>query len=134
MPIPFQQGDHKEPGRPQGSPLQYTNGATLQSCIVGAGLAPALVIWTSPRPATLLNRLQVQENILDVWIFRGPRSGIGVLRIGPANELGGAVLIPVGFSRQRDAGQLIHHNLLQPIYRLLLHLWVSARSILVQQL
>src|SRR5258708_32028782 len=100
MPTPFQTGDHKE--RPY-----YTQMELLHLCIVGAGLAP--------RPATLLNRLQVQENILDVWIFRGPGSGIGVLRIGPADELGGAVLIPVRFSRQRDAGQLIYHNLLQPV-------------------
>src|SRR6266702_3011808 len=113
MPTPFQKCDHK------GSSLQYTHGAAPQPCIVGAGLAPALLLWrnflppcyfggTCFRPVTLLSRLQVQENNPDVWIFRGPRSRVGVLRIGPANELGGAVLIPVGFSRQRDAGQLLH--------------------------
>src|SRR6266566_2739701 len=120
MPTLFQKCDHKE------SSLQYTPGAAPQPCIVGAGLAPALLLWrnflppcysggTPSRPTPLLSRLQVQENNRDVWILRGPRSGIGVLRIGPANKLGSAVLIPVGFSGQRDAGQLIHHNLLQPI-------------------
>src|SRR5437764_15041674 len=109
MPTLFQKCDHK------GSSLQHTHGAAPHPGIVGAGLAPALLLWrdflppcylggTSSRPTTLLSRLQVQENNLDVWILRGPRSGIGVLRIGPTNELGSAVLIPVGFSGQRDAG------------------------------
>src|SRR5260221_13118264 len=114
MPTPFQTGDHKE--RPY-----YTQMELLHLCIVGAGLAP--------RPATLLNRLQVQENILDVWIFRGPGSGIGVLRSGPADELGGAVLIPVGFTHQRVEGQFVNHNLLRAVYRLLVHLLVSAPSL-----
>src|SRR6266568_4777113 len=149
MPILFQKCDHKR------SSLQHTHGAAPPAVYCRGGacprpvtlaeLPPALLLWrnslpscyfggTCFRPATLLSRLQVQENNPDVWIFRGPRSRVGVLRIGPANELGGAVLIPVGFSRQRDAGQLIHHDLLQPIKRLLLHLRVSTRSILVQQL
>src|SRR5260370_34540167 len=59
-----------------------------------------------------LHRLQVQENNLDVWIFRGPSSCIGVLWSGPGNELSGAGIIPLGFKPQRYAGRLIHPNLL----------------------
>src|SRR5579864_6089537 len=49
-------------GRPQAPSLLYTNGAAPQYSRGGA----------CPRPATLLNWLQVQENILDVCIDRRP--------------------------------------------------------------
>ena len=57
-----------------------------------------------------------------------------MLHVRPANELGTAVLIPVGFSRQRMLGNCSTIICCNPLACLSLHLWVSARSILVQQL
>src|SRR5207245_719814 len=60
--------------------------------------------------------------------------GIGVIGIGPAREVTGTVLVPGRAVDQRDAGQLLYHDLLQAVKGLLLLRGVSGRSILIQQL
>src|SRR5579883_284196 len=71
---------------------------------------PGLLLFLAG--CSLRNWLKVQDNVLNVWIDRRAGGGIRMFGVGPANEFGRAVLIPVGFSRQWDAGQLLYHNLL----------------------
>src|SRR5260370_41298338 len=77
---------------------------------------------------------KIESHYCRIREIEGSWGSIGVIGIGPARKVTGAVLVPGRAIDQRDAGQLLYHDLLQAVQGLLLQRGISGRSILIQQL
>src|SRR5579884_4007074 len=65
--------------------------------------------------------MQVQDNNLYVRSRIGRRHCVGVLLIGPTNEVLRAVLVPGCAIDERNGGHLLNHDFLEALKRLLLY-------------
>src|SRR5437660_8400559 len=75
---------------------------------------------------------QIESHHFRVWEIERRRRGIGAIRVGPTRKITGAILVPGRAIHQRNAGQLLHHDLLQAVEGLLLQRGVGGGGILSQ--
>src|SRR5579871_6205588 len=86
---------------------------------------------TTPKQA--LRGFQVENHHFRVREIERTGGSIRIISVGPAREVASAVLVPGRPKDQRNAGQLLHHDLLQAVESLLLQRRIGGGGILSQQ-
>src|SRR5258705_4429250 len=77
--------------------------------------------------------MDIHRDERGIWRAIWRRDGVWMFLVGPAYEARGVVLVPGRAVDQRDAGHLVHHDLLQAIQGVLLHGGIDGAGVLREE-